>query len=242
MSAKLEVIKNFYAQAFQALDKKREVPDIKVEFYPYIGINHTIRVRDAKVFVRIAEIFQDAPLDAQQSLALILVAKLLRKKIPPSAENIYREFVKTPEIQDKALENKRERGKKIITSAKGEVYDLEEIFARINRQYFSNCLEKPTLSWSAQNTFRRLGHHDSVHRTIIISKSLDDKKVPRFVVEFVVFHEMLHIFHPTEHRNGRRYYHTAAFRRDEEKFAHFEEAENWIELNARRLKWKAKRK
>jgi predicted metal-dependent hydrolase len=242
MSAKLQVIKKFYAQAFQILDKKRDIPEIEVDFYPYIGINHTIRVRNGKVFVRIAEIFQGAPLEAQESLAFILVAKLLRKKIPPQAEKTYREFVKTHEIQDKAAENKRERGRKIITSAEGEVYDLEEIFARINKQYFSNRLEKPVLSWSARKTFRRLGHHDSVHRTIIISKSLDDKKVPKFVIEFIVFHEMLHILHPTQHRDGRRYYHTPAFRRNEKKFVYFDEAENWIQQNARKLKQKAKRK
>ena len=57
-----------------------------------------------------------------------------------------------------------------------------------------------------------------------------------------LFHEMLHIAHPTQHINGRRYNHTAAFKRDERKFAYYEEAERWIERNVRRLKKEAKRK
>jgi hypothetical protein len=52
---------------------------------------------------------------------------------------------------------------------------------------------------------------------------------------------MLHIHHPTQHRNGRRYNHTPAFRRDEEKFLYFDEAEKWIERNVRLLKKNAKR-
>ncbi|MFN2392949.1 MAG: SprT-like domain-containing protein, partial [Pyrinomonadaceae bacterium] len=123
-----------------------------------------------------------------------------------------------------------------------DVYDLHEIFNRLNQTYFQNSISKPTLTWSQRQTFRILGHHDSTHETIVISKSLDDKKVPPFVVEFVVFHEMLHIFHPTVHRNNRRYNHTRQFRLDEKKFIRFEEAENWIEQNVKNLKRKVRRK
>ncbi|MCY7375536.1 MAG: hypothetical protein LH472_06145, partial [Pyrinomonadaceae bacterium] len=144
-------------------------------------------------------------------------------------------------IQEKAKESKRTKGRKIISSAAGEIYNLEEIFARINSIYFKNSIPKPTLTWSARQTYRILGHHDATHETIVISKSLDDGKVPLYVVEFVVFHEMLHIFHPTIHRDGRRYNHTPQFRRHEKKFARFEQAENWIEQNARRLKAKSKK-
>jgi predicted metal-dependent hydrolase len=101
---------------------------------------------------------------------------------------------------------------------------------------------KPTLTWSARKTYRILGHHDATHDTIVVSKSLDSPDVPRYVVEYIVFHEMLHIHHPTVHHNGRRYNHTPAFRRDEEKFAYYEEAEKWIERNVRKLKRNAKKK
>jgi hypothetical protein len=235
------LIKKFYEEAFRVLDAPRETPEIEVRFYPYVGINHTIRLRDGRIYVRLAEISKCASLETQRALAFILVAKLLRKKVPPLASKIYRSFVKSQDTQARVVENKREKGRKIITSAKGEVYDLEEIFARLNENYFQNSIEKPTLSWSARKTYRILGHHDSTHKAIIISKSLDDVKVPRYVVEYVVFHEMLHIFHPTEHRDGRRYNHTPQFRRDERKFAYFEAAEKWIEQNAGRLKQSVKR-
>lgn len=241
MSVKLQTIADFYRLAFKAFDKKRLAPEIVVEFYSYVGINHTIRVRSGKVFVRISELFREAPPEVQKALAFILVGKLLRKKIPLEYRNVYDSFVKSGEIRSKALENKRERGRKIVTSARGEIYDLNEIFDLLNPLYFSGGVKKPVLSWSARKTFRRLGHYDEAHETIIVSKSLDDRKVPRYVVEFVVFHEMLHIWHPTRHRNGRRYNHTPAFRRDEEKFAYFEEAEEWIERSAKFLRKTARK-
>jgi hypothetical protein len=240
MHETLEHIKKFYEEVFQFFDKTRKLPEFEVRFYPYIGINHTIRVREGKVFVRIAEICQAMPLNEQKALAFILIAKLLRKKVPPNARKIYSNFIKTQEIREKATENKKIRGRKIIGSAQGNFYDLDAIFDRLNQTYFKNDLPKPVLTWSARKTFRILGHHDSAHETIVISKSLDEKNVPRYVVEFVVFHEMLHIFHPTIHQNGRRYNHTPQFRRNEKKFTYFTEAENWITSNARNLKRKVK--
>ena len=238
----LEQIKNFYEEAFQFFNKKRPLPEIEVRFYPYVGINHTIRVRSGKVFVRLAELSESAPIEIHRALSFILVGKLLRKKISPQVNKIYKDFIKTQEIQAKAAENKRAKGRKVITSPTGEIYDLEKIFHKLNLVYFQNSVLKPTLTWSARKTYRILGHHDATHETIVISKSLDDKKIPKFVVEFVVFHEMLHIFHPTTHSNGRRYNHTARFRADEKKFAYFEEAENWIKRNINNLKRQAKRK
>lgn len=238
MNEKINQIKKFYEEAIQTFEKAKPIPEIEIRFYPYIGINHTIRVRNGKIFVRIAEICREMPLEGQKALAYILVAKILRKKVPPKAREVYTEFIKTQEIREQATENKRTRGRKIITSAKGEVYDLDEIFDDINEIYFRDAIPKPVLSWSSGQTFRILGHHDSTHQAIIISKSLDDKKVPPFVVEYVVYHEMLHIFHPIEIKNGRRVVHSPQFKRNERKFQYFEEAEKWIEKNVRSLKRK----
>lgn len=242
MTERLQQIKTFYEEAFKNLNGKAKIPEIEVNFYPYIGINHTIRVRNGKVFIRLAEICRDMPLNVQNALAFILVSKLFRKKIPQKTLETYRGFIKNHELREKVLENKRAKGRKIITTAKGEVYDLDEIFVHLNQIYFDKKINKPTLTWSARKTYRILGHHDAAHETIVISRSLDDKKTPKYVVEFIVFHEMLHIFHPTQHHNGRRYNHTPQFRRDEKKFAYVQEADHWIERNVKRLKRNAKGK
>ncbi|MEJ7861750.1 MAG: SprT-like domain-containing protein [Pyrinomonadaceae bacterium] len=236
----IDQIKNIYQEAFRKLSRNGLEQKIEVQFYPYVGINHTIRVRNGTIYVRISDIFKNAPSEVQNSLAYILISKLLGKKISPEIINHYKGFVKSEEIFREAAKVKRTRGRKIIASSKGEFYDLEKIFVRINRDYFNQTISKPTLTWSKKKTFRILGQYDSTHNLIVISKSLDNKKVPAYVVEFVVFHEMLHIFHPPQQRAGRRYHHTPKFRSDEEKFACFTEAENWIQQNINVLKRNAK--
>jgi hypothetical protein len=234
-------IEKLYEDAFRSLGTGMAIPEVHVSFHPYVGINHTIRVRSGKAFVRISDICQDMPLDAHRSLAHILVGKLLRKRIPRAVGKAYSDYVKTPEIREKAAENKKLRGRKIVSGSSGHSYDLDEIFDALNARYFRGSLAKPVLTWSARRTYRILGHHDATHDTIVVSRSLDAADVPRYVVEYILFHEMLHIHHPTEHRHGRRYNHTPAFRRDEARFQHYREAEDWIESNVRRLKRNARR-
>jgi predicted metal-dependent hydrolase len=235
-------IRRFYEEAFETFDRRRKTPEIDVQFYPYVGINHTIRVRDGRVFVRIADICRDMPAIAQKGLAYILVAKLLRKRVPDRAREVYSEIIESEVIQRRANANKKKYGRKVVTTHAGEVYDLRKVFDRLNREYFWGTLRKPTLTWSSRKTYRVLGHYDATHDTIVISKSLDSSDVPQYVLESVLFHEMLHIYHPTVHHNGRRYNHTPAFRRDEEAFEHFEAAERWIERSVPKLKRNAKKK
>ena len=238
----LDQIKEFYEEAFQRLHRNHDTPNVEISYYPYVGLNQTIRVRDGRVLVRIADMCRDMPPEPHRALAYILVAKLLRKRVPAEADRIYSDFTQSAEMRERSHNRKKSHGRKIVTTHRGEVYDLEEIFENLNFWYFGGALPKPVLTWSTKRTYRILAHHDSTHETIVVSKSLDSHTVPRFVIEYIVFHEMLHIHHPTVHHNGRRYNHTPAFRRDERRFPYYQAAEDWIERSVRKLKRNAKRK
>lgn len=230
----LQQIAGFYRAAFEAFDKRRQAPPVMVEFYAYVGLRHTIRIRAGEVLVRLSDLTKDAPAHVQRALAEILVAKLLRRRVSQRASEVYNEFARQSHIATQATERRRERGRKITTAPGGAVYDLVEIFQAINRGFFQNQLAQPILSWSTQKTCRIFGHHDALHETVVISRTLDDSLVPRFVVEFVMYHELLHIKHPTRVINSRRQIHSRAFRLDERKFPDFEAAEKWLEKLARR--------
>ena len=221
-----------FSEAFRQLDRNHVVPEIEARFYPYAGINHKIRLRSGRVYVRLSDIFKNAPVEVHRALAFILVARLLRRRTPETHERVYRAYAYSPQIlraQDLA---RRQRGRKVVSSARGRIYDLDKMFQRLNRRHFDEELEKPVLTWSQRRTRRILGHHDAAHDTIVISKTLDDREVPEWLVEYVLYHEMLHIKHPARLIKGRRYYHTNAFRVEEQRFPYYEQAQRWLELIA----------
>lgn len=123
----------------------------------------------------------------------------------------------------------------------GEVHDLQEIFDSLNDRYFGGKV-KATITWG-QRPGGKPRHHKSVKlgtynahtKTITIHPLLDRAFVPRFFVEFVVYHEMLHAVVGREKRGGRVYHHTGEFRDLERRFEHYLEAVNWEKDNRVRL-------
>src|SRR6267378_5139366 len=227
-------LKRVFYDAFCQMDRagKRFQPDIaaiEVRFYPYAGLHHTIRVRAGRVYVRLSDLFQAAPPEVTRALAFLLVARLLSRKAPATQERIYRSYAFSPTVLRASELARRQRGRKVISSAQGKVYDLEQIFARVNQRYFDGQVATPALTWSKRRARSILGHHDAAHETITISKTLDSKDVPEWFVEYIVFHEMLHIKHPARIINGRRYYHTSAFRAEEQRFRRYRKAQEWLD-------------
>jgi hypothetical protein len=233
MSQSQSHLNSLFSEAFRQLDRNRPAPEIEVRFYPYAGINHKIRLRSGRVYVRISDIFKNAPVDVHRALAFILVARVLRRRTPEIHDRVYRAYAYSPQILRASDLARRQRGRKLVSSARGRVYDLDKLFQRLNRRHFNQEMEKPVLTWSQRRTRRILGHHDAAHDTIVVSKTLDDREYPEWFVEYVLYHEMLHIKHPARLIKGRRYYHTNAFRAEEQRFPYYEEAQRWLELIAR---------
>jgi hypothetical protein len=163
------------------------------------------------------------------ALACILVAKLYRRKVSQEQADLYRQYTLRPEVLDATDSARRRRGYKIITTPRGRFYHLDQIFDELNGRYFEGALSRPRLSWSQGKTGRVLGHHDYVHGTIIVSRTLDSATIPRLVLEYVLYHEMLHVKHPPRLVGGRTIYHGSEFRADEQRFDQVSEAIEWLE-------------
>ena len=223
-----EVLKSLFDEALRSLLKRDPLPEIEARFYPYAGLSSTIRLRKGRVHARVSDILAGSPRDVLFALACILVAKLYRLKIPKAHERIYRKHTLDPSVLEASHDTRRKRGYKITTSSRGKVYDLAKLFEELNARYFAGSLVQPQLSWSQRRTRRILGHHDNVHRTIIVSSTLDNPRIPQLVVEYVLYHDMLHVKHPPRVVAGRNSYHGPAFRTDERKFERFDEALKWL--------------
>src|SRR6476660_1749597 len=219
----------YFADAFRQLGGSRGVPSIEVRFYPYAGLRHTIRLRSGRVYVRLSDICKDAPPEVVRALAWILVARLLGKRVPTIHDRVYRDYSLTPSVMRSSDLARRGRGRKMISTAHGEVYDLDRMFGKLNRRYFDGQIPKPTLTWSQRRTKSILGHHDHIYDSITISKTLDSADIPEWFVEYILYHEMLHIKHPARLINGRRYYHTSAFRAEEQSFPRYQHAQEWLD-------------
>lgn len=221
-----ESAEDVYLRVFRVLKPRTAPPEFDVRFYPYANLDSRIRMEEGhrKIFVKVSDQLEQAPVSVQEALAHVLLAKLFRKRIDPDQDRHYREFVNRSEIREQAFAVRRSRGRKQMASAQGVEHDLDAMFGELNELHFEGELAKPALGWSKRGSRRLLGHYDPAHESIVLSRLLDSPTVPAFVVEYVLFHEMLHVKHPVEYRTQRRCVHTPAFKREEKTFPLFKEA------------------
>lgn len=106
----------------------------------------------------------------------------------------------------------------------GIFYDLNKSFERINATYFEDKMPRPRLVWSQTFTFRKFGHYDNTHDTVMVSSSLDHKDTPEYVVDFIMYHELLHKKLGVIWSNGRQSIHTQDFQKEERRFPRYKEA------------------
>jgi hypothetical protein len=218
-----------FREIHRTLKPRTPLPVLKAEFFPSVGANHSATLEDGVLRVRVSDLFLDAPRDILEAIAVILLSKLYRKKIDTRHRVIYRRYTLSPEMLDRSKRIRSERGRPgRTTSPKGQYYDLDQLFQSISTRYFAGSIRKPTLSWTQRRPRTVLGRYDFDGDIIFVSRFLDSEKVPLHVVEYILFHEMLHVKHGTELRKLREIKHPPAFRKEERQFAQYRAAQEWL--------------
>ena len=222
------VFVQIFERTYRELRPRASMPAFEVRFYPFANINNTIRLRDDTIYVRLSDILEGAPEDVLHAIAHILIAKLYRKPIDPRLAARYRKHIGSRVITEKAHLLRQMRGRKRIHGPVGNVYDLNEIFDELNLQYFHGLLARPEMTWGSNHSRQSLGHYDPAHNAIVVSRIFDHPRIPRFALEYLVYHEMLHLKHPVRLRGSRRCVHSEQFQQEEKLFPHFEEAKSFL--------------
>ncbi|HEY4354203.1 MAG TPA: M48 family peptidase [Acidobacteriaceae bacterium] len=204
------------------------MPPLDVRFRRFTSLNTTIRLRDGQLILRLSDLLQDAPESIHRAISHILLAKLYRKPIAPFHADRYRRYTQSEPVARQAERIRQMRGRKRISSAQGHQYDLEEVFESINRRFFHGLLGRPTLTWSAHTAKRMLGHYDAAHNTIVVSRVFDRPGTPRYAIEYLLYHEMLHLKHPVRVRAGRRCVHSKEFQAEERLFPELDLAREYL--------------
>ena len=221
-------LSEMFAEEYRALRPRAPIPPIEVRFYRFTSLNTTIRLREGQIRVSLSDLLEGAPEPVLQAIAHILLAKLYRKPIDAVQARRYRRFTSSEAVVRQSERIRQTRGRKRIGSAQGEHYDLDEVFETLNRRFFFGLMGRPLLTWSEVSARRLLGHYDSAHNTIMVSRVFDRQGTPRYAIEYLMYHEMLHLKHPVKQKNGRRCVHSKAFQEEERLFPELERAKAYL--------------
>ena len=203
--------------------------EISAEFYPYIGLTHTIRRRGATWVIRISDHCRFAPAPILEAIVTLLACKVLRRKPPPRALEDYERYRRDSDVEAEVRMRRLQRGRKQISDVRGRYHSLAAIYRDLNRSYFHDQVEVRKLGWGTRRSWGRLGHYDPVHNTITISPVLDSPKVPTSVLSYLLYLEMLHTLFGETSTKMRKQHHTREFQGAERAFPGYAAARRFLD-------------
>lgn len=221
-------LSELFHSVYREVRPRAPIPEFEVRFYPFSNLNNTIRLRDGRILVRLSDLLEGAPEPVLRAILHILLAKLYRKEIDHAYAARYRRFIGSKAIAGRMHLVRQIRGRKRLAGAQGRHFHLEEIFEDLNRRYFYGLMARPQMTWSANHSRQSLGHYDPAHNTIVVSRVFDHPEVPRCAIEYLVYHEMLHLRHPVKLRGSRRCVHSREFQAEEKLFPDLQKAKAFL--------------
>lgn len=201
---------------------------VQFEFYNLPALYRTKVTQDG-IKITANQAFVTAPRGIIESL----VCAAFTRNADPYVNSL-RQYAGSAEFQ-KVMSEMEPKSNPLVSSPRGQHYDLEESFERVNSEYFQGQLERPALIWNKTITHRKLGHYQPATDTLMVSISLDRADVPKYLVDYVMYHELLHKALGVQLSNGRQYAHTPEFREAERKFRRYEEAEETLKRLGKKL-------
>ena len=219
-----------FEHQYRELRPRAAMPPFDIRFRRFTSLNTTIRLRAGVLHVRLSDLLEGAPEAVLHAIAHILQARLYRHPVSPLHADRYRRYVTSDPVTRDARHIRQTRGRKRISTPVGDFYNLDEVFEALNVRFFNGLMGHPTLTWSAHHARRMLGHYDAAHNTIVVSRVFDRVDTPRCAIDYLLYHEMLHLKHPVRVKAGRRCVHSREFQAEERLFPELEQAKAYLKL------------
>jgi hypothetical protein len=194
----------------------------------YTMISVRRETRDGRFQVRLHSMFVDANPMITRALARYIVHN------DRESSRLLGEYIDANQHRVRSRSRRTETAIRCVT--RGKYHDLQEIFDDLNQRYFGDTIDA-RITWGQRGGKPRrrnsikMGSYSVEDRLIRIHRSLDRAFVPRFFVEWIVYHEMLHQVHEIKVVNGRRQFHTREFLHDEARFEHYVAARRWERIH-----------
>ena len=121
-------------------------------------------------------------------------------------------------------------------STRGRFYDLETVFSTCNKRNFGGKMPRPrAIFWSPKVNHSTMGSYNIREDCVMINRGLDRADVPSYVLDFVMYHELLHKLLGIETSGSRNRAHTSEFRKLEQAHPDYQRAQDFIRKNASKL-------
>lgn len=190
------------SEAYKGVYGKELELDSKLKYsgkFKAYGANAYLNRAAGYVEVRLSRSWKPVSDEIKMGLVQELLLKLFKGKARTDNIDLYNSFIK----------------KLHIAIPKDNVDPvLKDSFDRVNEKYFFGLVEMPNLVFGPRSR-STLGNYNFKSDTIKISSILKNRED---LLDYVMYHEVLHKKNKFNKSGSKTYYHTSKFRREEREF------------------------
>ena len=171
---------------------------VSFEYYDYASFENKIWRKRGTLVIKLHRLLRSQPAAVQCAFMRLLLDKLFRVPSSDEDETIYRQCIRDLNLDAWYSQQAEKRIARAVRShsrqdSKGEHYDLDESFERVNQRFFNGMIKRPAaMSWTQRRAQRRVGCYYHKEDRLMISRLLDDARTPVEILDYVMYHELLH--------------------------------------------------
>lgn len=196
---------NLAEKAFSQLFPDKEITKEMIVKYSraFNAFNANVRYTESSMIFRLSYDWKNVSDEIKMGLIQSLLLKVYNEKKRTINIELYENFIRN--IGD-------------YSESKESDPVLEQSFDRVNEKYFYGMLSKPNLKWGGPS-FSKLGSYEYGSNTITISSIFRSNEAKaQELLDYIMYHEMLHKKHKFKNYKGKNYHHTRKFRESEKAF------------------------
>ncbi len=204
--------------------------NIGLELKNFVGLKAVAKASGQKLHINASKELLLVAEDVAVGLGLSLLSKVFRRQLDADHAayvNAFKEFASSEAAYRLFNAKRTERN---LEKSINESQFLSQKMAEIIAKYGLKLNKQPRIRWSQNVSKRRLGLYDDALNCITITKRFSNSNVPEFVINYVIFHELLHAKFDLNF-NEKHKIHPPEFKEAEKRFEFYCEAKNWIKKN-----------
>lgn len=243
MQIKQQIFRLFMESDFKDLIKKHKVHNLSIQFNTRLKKTWQVKIKpNNQRFLVVPALLQSAPKSVK--IALIKWALFVLPHRSKMNHQYYQRKRALEEIIWKHLSKQHivkytllpGQSRNVFYNTQGVRYNLREVFDYLNTTYFGGKVQSH-LRWGRYGS--KISYQSSITdnngkqvNLITIGGVYNHDDVPRYAIESILYHEMLHIVIPPVRKNGRNVIHGQAFKKAEQAFPYYD---LWIEWERKHL-------
>jgi hypothetical protein len=211
--------------AFKSIGRNYGYDQIDADFASYKEFKSTWERCGNKVSFQISDYLGDARREVLADFAEALFDRIARRGRTCLYGPRLKAYLESDEFVRRNQSTYVRRSRNMNRNSRGQHYDLKETYETLVARGMVPPSDDASLNWTINGNRMRVGYCSVLMRVVAVSSLLDHEKVPAFVHEYVLYHELLHLDEGLS--EGRRH-HTLEFKLRERQHPKWQESEEWL--------------